>query len=137
MEFKKLRVGDWIVNEHGSPVKVLAVGYDYCKACFPRYGEVVKTYRSSQELAGLPLSSSLLEANGWENIAGRLILKTSKDTAFHGLKNRIGYEPSTGELVVNYGSVPVKVLYFHELQHILCDCGLDEYADNFKIEHYG
>lgn len=133
MEIKKLRIGDWVANEHGFPMRVVSLGDDWCYLDYFGNEADVWEMDCKHPPEAIPISSLMLKANGWNDVAGRLILRTDRGAAFHGLKNRLGYNPVTGELVVNYGSVPVKVLYVHELQHILSDCGLDEYADNFKM----
>ena len=75
----------------------------------------------------MQITKEILAANGWEFDGHRMVLKTDVKGAFYCLKTRLTWHPDTKELTVNYGSVPTKVEYVHQLQQILDICGLEKY----------
>lgn len=105
-------------------------------SCLTPYGEL--------EYQPIPLTEEILNANGaYDGDDGRSI---TIDCHYVGAKDVVslceykgGFEISvltcvdmTGEPNEVYDLPPVK--YVHELQHALRLCGLNELADNFKIE---
>lgn len=73
------------------------------------------------------ITNEILAANGWEHDGQRMVLKTDVRGAFYCLNTRLTWNPKTKELTINYGSVPTKVEYVHQLQQIMDICGLEKY----------
>lgn len=89
------------------------------------FGECKMSYTKLYEVSPIPLTSEILEKNGWkwDNTRGEYVSSTFSlewDIDLHEAWLRIG-----GEFTI--------IAYVHELQHALRLCGLHDLADNFKI----
>lgn len=80
------------------------------------------------EISPIPLTEEILKANGFTH-------KETMDEWWHE-----EYDPTWGmqmsdfELTDEFMFGRAKITYVHELQHALRLCGLNEFADNFKIQ---
>ena len=57
----------------------------------------------------IPLTSEILERNGWIKVSGYWVLK--------GHSTRLGWRD--GEMIVGYSALPEKIFYVHELQNLM------------------
>lgn len=126
MNANELMIGDWVWTS-GHPVKIetilrIEVGY-------------LKQYHKEFEFIDpVPLTEEMLKANGFR--------ESFIDCGCHyfpemyqGLNNR-GFAveaDDNGKFWITDHQL-MKIRYVHEFQHALRLCGLNELADNFKIE---
>jgi len=78
----------------------------------------------------IPLTAEILEKNGFKKEAKRLWSLydgVSIDASF-----TLGEVVEDGQLIV-FRCSPFKVKYIHELQHAIRLCGLEDLANDFKI----
>ena len=114
---RDLMVGDWITNRNGFPMQITNVGENYAYATFEgNEGDPWEFDDKDSEPYPIPLTPKILEKNE----------EVKSLTMF--LKNEQGIDC----LTLIY--IPIINLYYvHELQRALRLCGLNEFADNFKI----
>lgn len=131
MKARDLMIGDWIQDENRFPMYVTAVGTDYVYADFEGNEADPWEYQDRDFADGtakpVELTAGMLEANGFRAVG-------------HGVWTR----PQEGETAVTvdaYGTVSTedgdmraRARYVHELQHVLRIAGLNEIADNFRLE---
>jgi len=142
MKTTELQIFDWVkINHNQKKVKVKAV-----------YENLIETTSVSplmgDEVSPIPLTFEILEKNGFE-LNGELPFRKefrlciNKDTEderylfvdFHHKRDFIiltyqsytGHDNGTNGIVINHCGV-------HQFQHALRICGLDELADNLKLE---
>lgn len=109
MKATELMIGDWVKSRTGMNVKIVCISHDYPCVYEP-----------------IPLTTEILEKNGW------------KETAYwHEYQdNKNAIQCCLPELRGKINGIEVehfKCEYVHQYQHLLRLCGLDELADNFKI----
>lgn len=128
MEVKELMIGDFI-RIKGKPYKVSYIApFDIGDA---RLAVISNDYDGNPYLSGIepiPLTPEILEANGFEineNVRGYQYPNDEKICCLEEL---------CGVFIWNGGYNDIIIEYVHELQHILRICGLNELADNLKIE---
>lgn len=141
-------IGDWVIHNNATPMQVSVVKQD-CFACSQPY-----LYDYNNEFSPIPITPEILEANGF------YIGHTSQE---EDLASAIGMPlRGEGKWCVDDGDVEITVsfpnesdggmvtidnlrdkymqflfeetIYVHELQQALRLCGLNEIADNFKVE---
>lgn len=127
---RDLMVGDWVTNEHGFPAQIINVG-DAC--AYTIFGDnendegepwVFDNYVYLP--VPIPLTSEILEKNGWKETEYWHEYKDSNTIIQYSLSNIWG--------IINGIEIEhFKCEYVHQLQHLLRLCGLNELADNFKI----
>lgn len=137
MDTNKLMIGDKVL------VKVLSQIPD----TFVVHTWTAEDYmRDMLQVKPIPLTEEILEKNGWEAFNGRYNIVRyrilTKEMAL--IIEPMKVESILGErwfwLSVNKRDGAVRpnmnypFCYIHELQHALRLCGLDELADNFKVE---
>lgn len=121
MKAKDLMIGDWVENPKHTQVfqivgmEIMPKG-DACRLKNDEYN--CDTW--CDRIRPIPLTEEILEANGFET-------------------DEVQYEFYDGYnfLLANGKGISVAVgsiWYVHELQHALRLCGLNELADNFKVE---
>ena len=116
MKANELMIGDWVYVK------------DY--PMNPEAKQVTANHfvRSLCEFKPIPLTEEILKANGF-------IHKDTMDEWWHE-----EYDPTWGirmsdfELTDEFNFGRAKITYVHELQHALRLAGLQELADNFKIQ---
>lgn len=141
MTTKELMLGDWVYalssrGENFTPTTVKNI-YDAdedetCGTIMEKYGRIIGSY----EFKPIPLTQEILEKSGF-----------SEETHFHRpmwftkdrevLLSKITNSKEWFIYIFNesFGATcAMECDYVHELQHILRFCGLNELADNFKIE---
>lgn len=119
-------VGDWIVNQNGSPMQIVAVDEDNAYACKGNEeGPWIFGDYEGYEPEPIPLTPEILEKNGWKH-SNRLMIIRIDDNNFYWS------EELGGILYKNqYNMCDCK--YVHNLQHALRLCGLNKLADDFKV----
>lgn len=139
MELKNLMIGDWVmvnnvpykiwnINEHGV------------------FSEKGTAYYSMEEIKPIPITTEILEKNGWhldtalkEHFDSPWLYKNDKITLslnFPSPRERFaGVLGIFTEHAIRTlpGFLWQDTLYVHELQHALHLCGLDELAYNFNV----
>lgn len=91
------------------------------------FGECKMTYARLADITPIPLTPEILEKNGWNDEMHRFY----NDDTFCELDLRIDNGHYTW---VVCGASVCSFTYVHELQHALRLCGLNDEADNFKVE---
>lgn len=77
-----------------------------------------------QNFFPIPITHDILTKNGWESKNGAMVFKNDVI--------RLGWKED-GTLVFGYYEWPIKVTAIHQLQHILRDVGLVEYANSMRV----
>lgn len=134
MKANELMIGDWIQNTNHKIGKVIGFSYDIQidsenerNDIVIRYNENLTCFSGCKLISPIPLTPEILEKNGinggvWEDYYGHTLLVNN---------NRIKYFfDGHRRLDLPYN----RVIYVHELQRALRCCGLNELADNFKID---
>lgn len=133
MKANELMIGDW----------VKAKDIEYAQISFiDQYGDIgldmkdeSKNPFQEQEIDPIPLTDEILEANGFEKFGDcclhKLQLEEERIIIQANLVYIEIYSTSRHERMLRLHSVKFHV---HQLQHALRLCGLNEVADNFKIE---
>ena len=137
MELKNLMVGDWVIVNN-SPRKIYLINeHDV-------FSEKGTSHYSTEEIEAIPITTEILEKNGWhldtalkEHFDSPWVYKNGKIT----LSLNFPCERFAGVLGIFTehairalpGFLWQDTLYVHELQHALRLCGLDELADTFKV----
>lgn len=132
MEAKELMIGDWVLLRH-THTKEKTAEYVY------GIGRDVILYRNEAGvqcvdmnlIEPMPLTEEILLKNGftldeeWEEYR-------APNKTYFGLEYTVRKE-SYYITIASYFD-PIFIKYVHELQHLLRLCGLNDLADNFKIE---
>lgn len=143
MEAKELMIGDLVhlyVNNEGitnEDVKVVELSEDSI-TILNKFG-IDEEYSEDDAIDGVSaitpifLTPEILEANGFKY--------KEKDNEWWHYDEfpfsdfQIGYEDEDDKRVIfNIDTTNIKVNYVHQLQHALRLCGINELADNLKIE---
>lgn len=118
MEAKELMIGDWVSmrlpnGKYMADDQLMSV-------------DAVKEGRLIVE--PILLTEEILKANGWE-----LIGNYDRDSFYakDGVFN-LNLSNNVFRLFVSCNVIVIR--YIHQLQHALRLCGLNEFADNFKLE---
>ena len=119
-------VGDWVVNQNGSLMQIVAVDEDNAYAC---EGNEERPWIFGDDEGYKPqpimLTPEILEKNGWKH-SNRLMITRIDDNDFYWSKE-LG-----GILYKNqYNMCDCK--YVYNLQHALRLCGFNKLANNFKV----
>jgi len=146
MEANELMIGDWVQNTCGHKGKV--IGFRY----YPdtKSNDIVISYHGNDTtwslsflIEPIPLTEEILKANDWEIMRGSI----SMTRCLYRISNKeririylhspymfqcIDDERCEGYEVREWSIGNIR--YIHELQHALRLCGLNDLADNFKIE---
>ena len=138
-------VGDWISNQNGFPMQIVAVDEDNAYACEGNEERpwIFGNYEG-YEPQPIILTPEILEKNGWQSFVptaytccqNHLSIKNEGD--IHIVWN---WDEGTLSIWINYsedeeGTNPnliAPVRYVHELQDALRLVGLKELADSFEL----
>lgn len=149
-----LMVGDYIANRNGSPMQIVAVDEDNAYACGGNeehpwiFGD-----NEGYEPQPIPLTPKILEKNGWyygltsdeedaEQCLGGCHYNRHwcYDEGAGSISLIFPNDTDGGELIIDDLSfnrhlnlVFCDTLHVHELQRALRLCGLDKFAENFKV----
>ena len=132
-------VGDWCCDKHGFPMQITNVGDDYAYATFEgNEGDPWEFDDKDDQPKPIPLTSEILEKNGWERDIDKEWEYNNSHILPHyyyqwekrnvKIEMYAGLEGFTISLIIGRRFYAV-----HELQHVLRLYGLDELADNFKV----
>lgn len=122
-------IGDWVrIKGHLDYDKVREIAIDENMKEYISFACSATLFRA-YEFEPIPLTEEILKANGFRLI-GFHKLDFVRDEGGFASYNRVTHCVSVG----CDGSVKKNIGYVHELQHALRLCGLDELADNFKIQ---
>ena len=124
MKAQELMIGDWVkIKGHLDYDKVREITRDENMQWYISFACSATLFRA-YEFEPIPLTSEILEKNGWKH-SNNLMIVGIDDSDFY-------WSEEFGVLYKNqYNMCNCK--YVHQLQHALRLCGLDELADNFKI----
>lgn len=117
MKATELMIGDWVYNSyHKKNIK-----WNYSEMFCPNGIPVI-----GRDLEPIPLTTEILEKNGWEH-NGSFMDKRTDENTFFSWSDKFGAELYQNNYYMCYCK------YVHTLQHALRLCGFDELADNFKV----
>lgn len=119
-------IGDWVLVD-SKPTKVDNVDVGNINATY--CGEV-EDYIEEEKISPIPLTPEILKKNEFVfNSWGRRYW-------YEGFGLALDYGAKSKELYLRLFRINrhVHIHYVHELQHVFRLCGLNEIADNFKIE---
>lgn len=130
MKPTELMIGDWVFNKHHKK-HIQITPYDFFnhahlpsgKQYFVGEPEVV----SGRDFEPIPLTHEILERNGFkyfEDCNSYILLTEDLDSVILTLNG----------LTVIFHWHDIPIMCVHQLQHVLRLCGLNELADNFKLE---
>jgi len=150
MEAKELMIGDWVnVIHNGKPLNVRVTLLDETNIGYDVKDEVI--VKASRAYKPIPLTAEILEKNRFNKLTGlhnkREKLFELSHLAYH-IKVSFDYDIETRAIGDCYYMRVLTSCYdldmntifehrciaVHELQHALRLCGLNELADNFKID---
>ena len=139
MELKNLMIGDWVIVNN-SPCKICSIN-EHCV-----FTEKGTSYYSMEEIEAIPITTEILEKNGWhldtalkEHFDSPWVYKNDKITLSLNFPSESGRFAGVLGIFTEHairtlpGFLWQDTLYVHELQHALRLCGLDELADTFKV----
>lgn len=132
MKTTELMVGDW-VSCGGTPIRVENIHGDCInfQHDIPYVQEEFMIKYS--EVEPIPLTAEILEKNGFEYDPSFHTWIYDEFTINHGYLMGEDYNE---HLFVFVADVHVVITYVHELQNVLRLCGMNDLADNFKINNY-
>ena len=127
MKCKELMVGDFCRSGHGLPMQITNVGDDYAYATFEgNEGDPWEFDDKDEQPQPIPLTTEILEKNGWERNGIFMEKRIDKNT-------HLRWADICGSVLCQGNYYMCDCKYVHTLQHALRLCGLDELANNFKI----
>lgn len=118
MKANELMIGDYIaVKPSGMPIKVAAVHHKKVAyhACINKLSWVRESL-----LEPIPLTTDVLEKNGWEKRPTGYVFYTDGK----GYDNSLWYIFGSNTFVINTTEFQIK--YVHELQHAMRLCGIEK-----------
>lgn len=126
MDYRGMMVGDWLLDkEEGLSRRVAQVTSDVFEGCAP--GVILENGMDYQECEPIPLTPEILEKNGWKEAQFCHEYKDGKNTIQACLPDMRG--------IINGVEIQhFQCEYVHQYQHLLRLCGLNDLADNFKVE---
>lgn len=138
MTAKELMIGDWVINTEGKEQIRDVVRKISPEFLGLRYS---RRYVPIECIEPIPLTQSILEANGWivkKNHVQKGNFGDSPLMLWHLTENKIlrnfVHEMEISDLSSDEGyRLRFRCDYVHELQHALRLCGLNYLADNFKV----
>ena len=129
---RNFMVGDWVVNRNGSPMQIVAVDEDNAYAC---KGNEERPWIFGDDEGYEPepiiLTPEILEKNGFIKVNSQRYDYGSPDNDCY-----VKVNPKKNMIHVNGRNANSNLYshsFVHELQRALRLCGLDKFADNFKI----
>ena len=128
MKCRELMINDWVSDKYGYLMQITVVGDGY--ASFEDdEGNLCQLDDKCNQPEPIPLTYEILKKNGWKDAEFWCEYQEGNNSIqaclpdMRGRINGIEIEHFKCECV-------------HQYQHLLRLCGLDELADNFKIQRY-
>ena len=118
MKANELMIGDWVYNTHNRQPE---------QVCETREHMVMLAYNDLydyDEIEPIPLTSDILERNGFEKVQNLLVLQW--ENGVYPSMIFVEYNPENYCLFINDMMFPKPVRFLHELHHILMDCGIEK-----------
>ena len=138
MNCSDLQIGDWVMY-NSKPIQVTSL---YGKPT--EYGEFVSneigwsyspnTWVDGDFIEPIPLTDIILKKNGFELRDNHYIHRIDDKPHHYDFKLKVGGVFASEGYTLECGIYRLTIRYVHELQHLLRLCGLNELADNFKVE---
>lgn len=123
MNNKDLMIGDWVLCV-GIPIK-LNIGQIHNLVCDTEWA---RTYKCEP----VPLTEEILKANGFEKRPESYYNSLSPSYNKDGFALSICVKKDY--FYIYCAMISIQIKYVHEIQHALRLCGLNELADNFKVD---
>lgn len=133
MKCTDIQINDWVYLSEATKyaMRVTSIDEDHCYLDFEgNEGDPFDgIYGEKDGIAPIPLTDEMLYANGWR-------FEILDDCWTHIKTSKVVIEQSldNDRPVFSYDNGEFAFTYVHELQHLFRLCGLDNFADNFKIE---
>lgn len=130
MEANELMIGDWV----GRVFDDRRIIEDYRQVDWIRTGEIGMRYQKVWSIGciePIPLSAEILEKNLEKECEDKIdygLYFNVEDSKVWGILDEDGFW-----LNFNGQQDMILIHYVHELQHALRLCGLNKFADNFKV----
>lgn len=126
MEAKEMMINDWLMHNDGTPMQVSVIKKD-CFACSTQ----PHLYDYNNEFSPITLTSEILEANRFHRDCANIW-----EYVGNQYEPLIRFDVEYYCVVIDYDGqyIDSNIRHVHELQHALRLCGLDDLADNFKVE---
>ena len=127
MKCRELMVNDWVANQYGTPIQIYSTGDN---GAYANTGDTLWVFEDNEyKPQPIPLTPEILEKNGWKEAQFWHEYQDGKNTIQSCLPDMRG--------IINGVEIQhFKCEYVHQYQHLLRLCGLDDLADNFKVQHY-
>lgn len=129
MEAKELMLGDFVIGEDMTPIKITNV--DWFGMVEDQNGHLIK----AGDLQPIQLTKEILINNGFEDFGEILTLKWKDgvDNCELNLRKMYNKDNICDAFGCMIGGCVQLIVYVQELQHLLRLCELNGLADNFKI----
>jgi len=136
MKATELQIGDWVTGKKWKekPFQITRIN-DNGKFYYgvTAKGTLVGPFLV-EDLETIPLTSEILEKNGFELRDGFLFHRIDDKPHHYDFKLKNSGVYSSEGYTLECGIYLLTISYVHELQHALRLCGLFELADNLKLE---
>ena len=134
-------VGDWIANQNGSPMQIVAVDEDNAYACKGNEeGPWIFGDYEGYEPQPIEIAEDILKENKWE-VQGYTLLQSEHYYVKDESGNHLLWSHGTLSIWIACGDandgvfsdVILPCKYVHQLQQALRIAGLTDMANNFKV----
>lgn len=137
MKPTELMIDDWVFNKHHKKY-IQITPYDFFNHAHLPSGEKYFVGEpkviSGRDFEPIPLTSEILKKNGFELRDGFFYHRIDDKPHHYDFKLENGGVFTSEGYTLQCGIYHLTIRYVHELQHTLRLCGLNELADNFKVE---
>ena len=138
---RDLMVGDWIVNQNGFPMQIIAVDEDNAYACEGNEkGPWIFGDDEDYKPEPIKITEDILKENKWE-VQGYTLLQSEHYYVKDESGNHLLWSNGTLSIWLTYeesndgvfSDVTLPCKYVHQLQQALRIAGLTDMANNFKV----
>lgn len=136
MKTTELMIGDWVYFNcfDGSKIIVKITAINNNNGLVYGVSEYGSHWCNIDKVEPITLTLEILEKNGFELRDGFLYHRIDDKPHHYDFKLRNGGVFSSEGYTLECGIYHLTIRYVHELQNALRLCGLDELADNIKLE---
>ena len=141
IQCRDFMVGDWVANQNGSPMQIVAVDEDNAYACEGNE-ERPWIFGDNEDYKPEPIeiTEDILKENKWE-VQGYTLLQSEHYYIKDESGNHLLWSHGTLSIWLAYGEsndgvfsdVTLPCKYVHQLQQALRLAGMTDMANNFKI----